>query len=87
MSATFHRSRLLCLMLVGLALSPSLTASAQDPLLTRAATGVGKLIAAQGNAALLEIREELRQDLLERLRPAVPAPDPAASDLPAQPSR
>lgn len=87
MSATFHRSRMLCLMLVGLALGPSLSASAQDPLLTRAATGVGKLIAAQGNAALLEIREELQKDLLKRLRPAVPVPDSGSADESAQSSR
>lgn len=87
MSATFHHTRTLCLMMAALSLGSCLSASAQDPLLTRAATGVGKLIAAQGNAALLEIREELRKDLLNRLRPAVPAPDTAAADESAQASR
>lgn len=64
-----------------LLLSPA--ASAQDPL-TRAATGVGKIIAAQGNAALLEIRQEFQKDLLERLRPTVPQPETPAPELPAR---
>lgn len=44
---------------------------------SRAASLVGQLIAQQGNAALTQIREELRDDLVRTLRPLLPTPVPA----------
>lgn len=71
------------LLLAGL-LGASLTAQASDSLAQRVATGVGRVIATQGNAALVEIREEFKDRLPELLReaikPAAPAsPTPAAT--------
>lgn len=39
---------------------------------SRAPTGVGAWIAAQGNAALREIAEELKENLAESVRPLLP---------------
>lgn len=51
----------------------SVTAQADDNFLTqRVATGVGRIIAAQGNAALNQIREELREVLNRSVEPLPP---------------
>lgn len=64
------------------------TASASDRQELLAATmhAVGSAIASQGNAALMQIREELRRDLRESLKPLLPAPDRVARPAPAVPA-
>ncbi len=54
--------------------------AAEDSLPMRAASRVGVFIASQGNAALMEIRDELKKDLLKRLEPYLPARDEIAPD-------
>ena len=49
------------------------TATAGD-LGQRVSTGVGQIIAAQGNAALEQIREDLRERIEQTLQPLTPAP-------------
>jgi hypothetical protein len=49
----------------------------------RSATGVGPWIAAQGNAALRVIADEIRRDLVEHLKELLP--DVPAPATPAQP--
>ncbi len=55
-----------------LLLASSLPAAAADSSGARIATGVGRVIAAQGNVALVRIREELKDNLLETLKPLLP---------------
>lgn len=50
-------------------------AQAADGMSNRVASGLGRWIAAQGNAALNELREDLKRDLSERLQPLLPAGD------------
>lgn len=50
-------------------------AHAQDSLTQRVVTGVGHVIAAQGNAALVQIRNELGETIEQALKPLLPAPD------------
>ncbi|MEQ1439943.1 hypothetical protein AAG565_11300 [Fontimonas sp. SYSU GA230001] len=54
-------------------------AAADDGLTQRVATGVGRVIAAQGNAALTLIREELDQTIQKTIQPWLPTPDVQAS--------
>lgn len=49
-------------------------AAAEESLSSRAASAVGAVIASQGNAALVQIRQELKETLLEQLRPWLPQP-------------
>lgn len=63
----------------------SATAQADDSLTHRVATGVGQVIAAQGNAALIQIREELQQRLIETVSPLLPSPELAGQPAPATP--
>lgn len=74
-------------------LAGSVSAHAGDAgLSARVMTGLGQAIAAQGNIAFHEMREELARNLAQTLKPLLPAqpaerkaePQPAAaSDLPA----
>ncbi len=50
----------------------SLPASASDNLGVRVATGVGRVIASQGNAALETIKDELKDSFLKTLKPLLP---------------
>lgn len=50
-------------------------AQADDSLTQRVVTGVGQVIAAQGNAALTQIRVELGQTIEQALKPLLPAPE------------
>jgi hypothetical protein len=61
------------------------TASATDrqELLASTMHAVGQAIASQGNAALIQIREELRRDLSKRLKPLLPSPQHVAKPAPA----
>lgn len=58
-------------------------AAAEESLSTRAVSAVGAMIANQGNAALVQIRQELEDTLLEQLRPYLPRP---ADEKPAAPA-
>lgn len=70
-----------------LLLGASFASQAADLSGARIATGVGQWIAAQGNAALEDIREDLQKDLADRLKPVLPAPGEikagAGADLPS----
>jgi hypothetical protein len=57
----------------------SVPARADEGLAVRVATGVGQLIAAQGNAALVTIRDEFTDQLVETIKPFLPAPDETSS--------
>ncbi len=61
----------------------SVSAQAEESLTQRVATGVGQAIAAQGNAALIKIREELQQGLIETMSPLLPRPELAGGPAPA----
>ncbi len=53
------------------------TASAADTLQSRAMSALSVAIASQGNAALIQIREEIRQTALEAIKPFLPEPEKA----------
>ncbi|HEY1078021.1 MAG TPA: hypothetical protein VGE51_15115 [Fontimonas sp.] len=50
-------------------------AHAEESLTQRVVTGVGQVIAAQGNAALTQIRVELGQTIEQALKPLLPTPE------------
>jgi hypothetical protein len=54
------------------ALLAAAPAAAEDGLAGHAVTALGIAIAAQGDAALVQIREEVKQIVLERIRPYLP---------------
>ena len=58
-------------------------ASAQGNLPARAVSALGTVIADQGNAALVQIREEFKDTLVERIKPYLPKPEAAAKSAPA----
>jgi len=60
------------------------TAAANDNLPTRAASALGAAIASQGNAALVQIRQELKESALEAIKPFLPEPKKAQD--PEQPA-
>ena len=68
------------------AIAPAATA-ADNNLPARAATSVGLFIASQGNAALAQIREELKRDLLKRLDLYLPSREEVAPDEPREDAR
>lgn len=59
-------------------------AAAQDSLPARAFSALGHAIAQQGNQALRDIRDEMRERLLRDLKPVLPQPAPASRPQPAQ---
>lgn len=63
----------------GALLAFSVASPASEPAGARMVTGVGEWIAAQGNRALEELREDVRRELQERFAPASPAPEQPAS--------
>lgn len=72
--------------LVALSLGTATTAvNADEGFALRAAATVGSVIAAQGNAALAEIRREVKESLVQQLKPFLPQPAPAVP--PQAPSR
>jgi hypothetical protein len=73
------RTVLSTLVLASTLLGFNAAAQADDGLGQRVATGVGRVIAAQGNAALVQIREELRETVENRLAPYLPAQDVSSS--------
>ena len=74
-----HMKTLHVLAATGL-LGLSSVASADEGLAQRVATGVGRVIAAQGNAALEQIREELGQTIEKTIQPWLPTQDVQASN-------
>lgn len=66
---TFNRS-LAAVLFLGL--SCGAQAAGTQGVAARMAAGVGQWIAAQGNAALREIGEDLKQDLADQLEPLLP---------------
>lgn len=67
----------------------SAPASADDSLRDRTVAALSNAIADQGNAALVEIRDELKRDLLKTLAPLLPSPPQSRVEPtdPAQTSR
>lgn len=66
-------------------LCASFASQAADSVSTRAASGVGAWIAAQGNAALRELGQDLRKELRDSIKPLLPqptAPQPAQAERP-----
>lgn len=59
-----------------------ITGASEPSLSLRATTGVGALIAQQGNAALLEIRNEVRSNLLAHFKPKLPPREPRIQSAP-----
>jgi len=59
-------------------LCTSFGSQAADGLAMRAASGVGQWIAAQGNSALRELGQELREELREQIQPLLPQPTDTA---------
>lgn len=87
---TNTRKSSLKILAAALLLAGSASAQAADGVAYRMVTGVGNVIAAQGNAAFQEIRAEVGRNLAERinawladpeLAQAVPAADAGIEDL------
>jgi hypothetical protein len=74
-----NHSNLLTSSLLALALlGAAAPAAANEYAGARAASAVGHWVAAQGNAAVREIRDDLRQRLSDSLKPRLPAPKGSA---------
>ena len=56
----------------------------EESLPSRAASMLGDYIAQQGNAALIQIRKDLKKDLTRTIKPFMPPQTQATSDTPAQ---
>ena len=56
----------------------------EESLPSRAASMLGGYIAQQGNAALMQIRNDLKKDLTRTIKPFIPAQNQATGDTPAQ---
>ncbi|MDB5968439.1 MAG: hypothetical protein JWQ90_889 [Hydrocarboniphaga sp.] len=61
-------------------LCASFGSQAADSVTARAASGVGLWIAAQGNAALHELGQELRDELRQQIKPLLPQPTETADE-------
>jgi len=59
-------------------------AAAQESLSVRAVSVLGHLIAQQGNQALRDIRDQMRERLQQDLKPVLPRPAPATPPPPRQ---
>ena len=57
--------------------------AATETLPERAVNALGAVIASQGNAALIQIRRELKDTLLQQIKPLLPKPSEAAPAAPA----
>lgn len=62
-------------------------AHADDSLTQRVVTGVGQVIAAQGNAALAQIRSELGETIEQAIKPLLPAPETRVATDAASPAK
>jgi len=56
----------------------SLPAAAQDNLPARAINALGLAIKSQGDAALVQVRQELKDTLRDHIKPLLPKPEAAA---------
>lgn len=65
--------------LLSFVMASSAHATPSNPAL-QVASAVGHWIAEQGNAALREIREELRRELEQQIQPLLPTPAQPADD-------
>lgn len=74
------------LFLATASLMPLAAQAGDSSLVTRAATGVGRVIAAQGNAAFQQIRADFLQELQQKLRPQLPAREALTSAAAAEPA-
>jgi hypothetical protein len=63
-----HHSLVAAALIVGGFTAAAPAAAADDSWMARAASGVGHYIAAQGNAALIQIREEMHRQIHDQLR-------------------
>jgi hypothetical protein len=63
--------------LLALSFAACAPAQAEESVAARAASAVGTMIAAQGNAALMEIRRDVKDTLGQKLKPLLPQPAPA----------
>ncbi|TJY60797.1 hypothetical protein E4T66_09015 [Sinimarinibacterium sp. CAU 1509] len=79
-----HRNILKTALAAVALLGVSVSAQADESLTQRVATGVGQVIAAQGNAALMQIREELQQRLIETVSPLMPNPEQSGESAPVR---
>lgn len=61
-------------------------AAAQESLPARAVALLGEAIAAQGNAALVQLRDELKRDLLKHIQPYLPEHPQSAPKTPSAPA-
>ncbi|WP_428310333.1 hypothetical protein [Hydrocarboniphaga sp.] len=68
-------------------LCASFGSQAADSMSTRAASGVGSWIAAQGNAALRELGQDLRKQLRDSIKPLLPQPESPPESQPADASQ
>ena len=68
--------------LVALSFTAFAAPAAADDITTRTAVAVGQAIAAQGNAALVEIRDEIKHALLQQIKPLLPEPAPEITRIP-----
>ena len=62
---------------LALSLAATAPAHADDGLALRIAMSAGSAIAAQGNAALAAIRQDIKDTVIEQLKPFLPAATPA----------
>ena len=73
-----------------LALSTVSGSAGADTLPTRAVSALGMVIATQGNAALIQIRREMKESALRTIESFLPSPgqdvadEPADADSPAE---
>ena len=66
-----------------LALSTLSGSAGADTLPTRAASALGMVIATQGNAALIQIRREMKESALRTIESFLPKPSEEVADEPA----
>ena len=67
-----------------LALSTVSGSAGADTLPTRAASALGMVIATQGNAALIQIRREMKDSALKTIESFLPKPAENVADEPAK---
>jgi hypothetical protein len=67
-----------------LALSTVSGSAGADTLPTRAASALGMVIATQGNAALIQIRREMKDSALRTIEAFLPKPSQKVADEPAK---
>ena len=69
---------------VALTLSTVSGSAGADTLSTRAVSALGMVIATQGNAALIQIRRDLKESALKTIESFLPKPNQDVADEPAK---